>query len=554
MRRRGVRVALAVALASAAAPAVAAPAGPGCDPALPVVAHRAGAVVAGGAQGSVACGVATGFPTSETAVAVTGDGTLLFTPAQTENSSARSTDAGATWQLTYPAQEQYTSLWNTVDPHLVVDWRTGRAFLVHATGPTRTLPILVDESPLPSGVPTVIAAAYGFQVYGSADDGRTWRTADEQTQPIGDWEKLAVGPPPPGAARPVGYPDVVYVCGNSPFEVSGPGRGCFRSLDGGASFVFAGFVTPSPNMPTDVCPPLAANAGAVDGAGLLYQPVSCAQGAYVAVSDDEGASFAFHRVPGAPASNGLSGSLQIVVGHDDTLFATWVADDRIVLARSRDQARTWSAPVTISAPGLHTITRPAPAAGAAGHMGVAYYAATDPKATKLTLYLTQTDDALDAQPLFTTAALNDPAHPIYADQDLTGASPRADYIGASYDVAGTTLWAGAVEQFGDPDPSGHIATTGYVGRVVRATAVAPCTTPKRLTVPVGRVRGHRVVRVLVRIGGRVVLRRRGTDIRRVVVLRPSQRPLTVTIVAVDHAGRRVVTRHRYAGCVRVTGP
>jgi hypothetical protein len=351
---------------------------------------------------------------------------------------------------------------------LTVDRQTGRAFWIHATGATRTLPVLVAQSPLPSPVPTIIAAAYGFQVYASSDEGRTWTTADYQSAPIGDWEKIMVGPPRTNAAqeeRPVGYPNVVYVCGNSPFEATGPGRLCYRSLDGGKTFQPAGYVTPSPNMPSDVCPPLASNSGVVSPDGVLYQPISCSGGAYLAVSEDEGASYSFRAVKDAPPSNGISGSLQLAIDSGGTLYAEWVRDDKLQYAVSRNQGQTWGAPVTISAPGIQQITRPAPAAGRRGEFGVAYYGSTDPKAKKLTLYLTQTANALESSPALSSAALNDPGHPMYADAGVTGASPRADYIGAAFD-AGGTLWAGGVEQLAEPDADNRQRTTGYVGRIV----------------------------------------------------------------------------------------
>jgi hypothetical protein len=465
---------------AALAPSTSAAAGnPTCLWRGPVVTHHpggAGTPVTGWSS----CGRRMGEETSETNIVVTPKGTVLFSPARTENSLARSTNGGATWSLTYPQDEQYTALWNTTDPGLAVDRDTGRVFWIHATGATRTLPVLVSQSPLPDTVPTVLAAASGFQVYASSDEGYHWMTADYQSAPVGDWEKLMVGPPRTNASqaeRPVGYPNVVYVCGNSPFEVTGPGRICYRSLDGGATFQAAGYVTPSPNAPADFCPPLAGNTGVVAPDGVLYQPISCSNGAYVAVSEDEGASYAFRLVKDAPPSNGISGSLQLVMDRSGALYAEWVREDRLQYSVSLNQGRTWGAPVNFSAPGVHQITRPAPAAGRRGELGIAYYGSTDAKASKLTLYVTQTANALETDPLLKSAALNRPAAPIYADAGVTGASPRADYIGAAFDDRGI-LWAGGVEQLGPPDSNKRQPTTGYVGRIVRAPTAKPKKRPK----------------------------------------------------------------------------
>jgi hypothetical protein len=474
---------------------------------------------------------------------------------------ARSTDRGATWSLTYPANEQYTALWNTTDPVLTVDRQTGRLFWAHATGATRTLPLLVAQSPLPDFVPTTFAAAYGFQVYSSTDEGRTFETADYQGAPVGDWEKLMVGPPRPDASaadRPKDYPNVVYLCGNSPFEVTGPGRLCYRSLDGGRTFAAAGYVTPSPNMPADSCPPLASNTGVVAGNGTLYQPVSCNSASYVAVSEDEGGSYSFRQVPHAPPSNGLSGSLQIVVDRSNALYAEWVAGDRLFYSVSRDQAHTWGKPIMISAPGVHVITRPAPAAGAPGQFGVAYYGSTDAKATKLTLYITQTADALDSEPLLRSGSLNDPARPIYTDADVSSHSPRADYIGAAFDDAGT-LWAGGVQQLADPDSNGRQATTGYVGRLLapsqRPTAAwlpsrRLCGSGRAFTIDVYEPAGaETLVSARVYVNRKQVAVRRGRALTKRIFLRHLPRgAITVEVVARTSDGRQLVARRTYKRC------
>ena len=254
------------------------PTGPGATRACPSWRHHAGGGAASlPAQAALpsVCVTETGYATSETSIAATNTGALFFSPAHTENSLARSVDSGGSWQLTYPPKMQYTSLWNTVDPKVTVDRRTGRVFWLRATGDLRTAPVLVDESPFGSQAATAIAYAHGFQVYGSPDDGHTWTTADYQHENTGDWEKIFVGPPAGDGAKPSGYPDVVYVCANAPFEVSGPGRDCYKSLDGGVTFTLAGYVFPSASSPSDFCPALAGNTGVVDSAGRTYQPQSC---------------------------------------------------------------------------------------------------------------------------------------------------------------------------------------------------------------------------------------------------------------------------------------
>src|SRR5207247_2553272 len=298
------------------------------------------------------------------------------------------------------------------------------------------------EPPASAAVPIVCATETGYAAseatlavtntgalfYSSPDDGRTWTTADYQHEFLGDWEKIFVGPPPPGGAEPSAYPNVVYVCGNAPFEVSGPGRACYKSLDGGVTFALAGYVFPSPSAPADFCPALAANVGVVASDGTTYQPQSCAHGAWLAVIRDEGASYGWLPVAGAPPSRRFTGSLQIAIDDADDLYALWVTDDRLELAISRDRGQSWSAPLPVGAPDVHVITHPAIAAGARGQVGLTYYGSRDASAQTLSAYITETWDALDADPLFYSAATNDPAQPIYRDYGFD-ASPRTDSVG-----------------------------------------------------------------------------------------------------------------------------
>jgi hypothetical protein len=464
--------------ASALASTTSSPPPAGCNSRWPVVAHRAGGSVVrlpAGSQLPVACAAETGYATSESTLAIAGNGALVYSPAQTENSMARSVDGGASWRLTRPAVEQPTAFWNTVDPDVVADRRTGRLFWSHATGPVR------NEGSLPDGSGFWLAAAYGFQVYRSSDNGLTWGTADYSTAPTGDWEKVFVGPPPSastGAAQPVGYPDVVYLCANSPLEVSGPGRLCYKSLDGGVTFTIAGYTSPTASNPPDACPPLNFNTGVVDSSGTTYQPVDCENSAYVVISRDEGASYSWVAMPTAPSGTPVSGTnLKLAVDDADNLYAVWTANGLLYLAVSRDHARSWTSPMMVGAPGVKGVDRPAISAGAAGRVAITYYATNDPSAQTLTAYVTQTADGADPRPLFYSGALNDPAHPIFRDYGLSD-SPRADFIGGAFDSAGTRFWAGVVKQLGPADSNGHIQTTGYVGTLRFASS-----TPLRLAVP-----------------------------------------------------------------------
>jgi hypothetical protein len=550
--------ALAAAIATACAGSAAAAAtsdGPGCGSSLPVVAHNRGGKPADpppSAALPTVCAVDTGYATSETTIAATSSGALFFSPAHTENTMARSFDGGARWDLTYPPKMQYTSLWNTVDPVVTVDRRTGRLFWVHATGDLRTAPILVDESPFGNQAATAIAYAHGFQVYSTGDDGRTWVTADYQHENTGDWEKIFVGPPPPGGDQPSGYPNVVYMCANAPFEVSGPGRDCYKSLDGGATFTLAGYVFPSPSSPSDFCPALAGNIGVVDSEGTTYQPQSCASGSYVAVSKDEGSTYAWLPITGAPPSSGLSGAVQLALDEADNLYALWSSGEQLELSVSRDHGQTWSEPIGVAAPGLKKFALPALAAGGPGQVGITYYGTTDAGAEAFTAYVSQTSNALDKEPLFYSGPLNDPGHPIFTDYAFN-ASPRADYIGGTFDPAGN-FWAGVAKQLGEPDPdTNEVPTTGLVGRLLFHDRVGlpssdRCADRRKFTFVLHHAPHARVVRVQVFVNGKLKLSRRGRKLRRITIKRLPQGKFQVKVVATQNTGSILTSTRTYRGC------
>jgi hypothetical protein len=443
-------------------------ASPGCSSALPVVAYRASAASVAPVHAAlpIACGFETGFGASETTLAVSNGGTILFSPAASENTLARSQDGGSSWSLVGPSSMQPTSLWNTVDPQVVVDRRTGRVFWVHTTFTEDLHWPLPDQSAAAWLVPTAVANAHGFQVYSSRDEGATWTTADYHEQLTADWEKLFVGPAPPrstGAPQPVGYPNVVYVCANAPVEVMGPGRVCYKSLDGGVTFTSTGYEFPSAVAPAG-CPPLAANTGVVGRDGTVYIPQSCLGATYLAVSHDEGASFAWLPVTGAPPARTLGASVQLAIDGAGNLYVLWTETDALRLAISSDGGRDWRPALTVSGPGLHHITLPALAAGPRGAVAIAYYASADASAETLSAYVSQTRGALAAQPLFYAGAINQPAQPIFKNYG-DSYSPRADFVGGAYDASGN-FWAGVVRQLGAQLENNTIATTGYVGRLV----------------------------------------------------------------------------------------
>ena len=249
--------------------------------------------------------------------------------------------------------------------------------------------------------------------------------------------------------------------------------------------------------------------------------------------------------------SGLFGTVQIAIDSADNLYALWRASDQLELAISRDHGHTWSSPLAVGAPGLHQLTLPALAAGGPGEVGITYYGSTSKTAKLLTAYITQTQAALDSDPLFYSAPINDPSHPVFWDY-AGNASPRADYVGGTFDKSGT-FWAGVVKQHGAPDSNGKIATEGYVGRLAFPQVGRPsssCSDKRKFSFRLHHARSARIVRVEVFVNGKLRLRHSGHNIGRVTLKRLPRRHFVVKIVATQSSGSRVTSTRSYKGCTK----
>jgi hypothetical protein len=90
-------------------------------------------------------------------------------------------------------------------------------------------------------------------------------------------------------------------------------------------------------------------------------------------------------------------------------------------------------------------------------------------------YLTESFDAVDANPTFYTSQVNEPGNPLYFPVK-SGNLPRNDYLGVTIAPDGTP-WTALVKLLSDtPDSQGYIQSTGFAGRLVAASSLA---TPDR---------------------------------------------------------------------------
>jgi hypothetical protein len=346
----------------------------------------------------------TGYGGWEPTLGLSEEGTIFYAArnSNVDPEPLRSKDGGRTWTAVPPKTAGMRRHQTSLDPYLWVDRSTGRVF-TSDIGPTITC------SPL------------SF----SDNAGESWET----TLACGatDHQNVFGGPPPPGAARPEGYPNVVYFCAISGGALADTSTftGCSRSLDGGATFV----PTDEPAFPPRTSPGTTdwpycdggSGHGIVDAEGTAYVPRAWCREPYVAISRDEGDSWEQVQVSDklTPASEEeASGPHEAGVAADSegNLFFTWVAEDHHpYLAVSRDGGRTWGEPLDVLPPGVDRVSAFTASvdAGGPGKVAAVLMGTEDPpdtasEETTWNGYVVTSATALGRDPTFFAAAVNDP--------------------------------------------------------------------------------------------------------------------------------------------------
>lgn len=413
--------------------------GTGCHPARPAIAHhpRAKHIRPQPRRAPVPCLTAAGITTDSAPVAVTPRGTVLFAPISTvmpgqvpapgdtafPTAVARTIDRGAHWRTVLPVDDPNDTAHQHIGliPWLYADHTTGRIW--YAT---------------PAGGPTICGAMISY----SDDEGLTWTDDDQVGCPGQGGMSVFEGPAPRHSAKPVGYPHVVYYCAN--LQDNGPHLVyCYRSLDGGKSFAqVGGFPNGSP--PPSCQDTLDAPRGrAVGPSGTVYMIVDrCDEGVALSTSHDEGDSWTQ-----TPVSRTVVESLPVTslaVDRHETLYAAWTdaADHLPYVTYSRDRGRTWGRPAMVAAPGVNRIDARtlAIAVDRPGHAAIAYSGSTNGGRT-YNGYLAESSDALARKPIWWSASVNDPAHPLERGAPSTLYGDREWFSTVEFGADGTP-WAG----------------------------------------------------------------------------------------------------------------
>ena len=387
----------------------------------PAVAHHAGARVLSPQPegGPSAVGMATGIVTTCPTLAETRSGAVFV--ALRTGGVARSRDGGTNWEIVKPpdagkdshegGEHGYVYIDRDTDRVFYVTWMTVRSF-----GERRR---------------SWTGRSSGSYVSWSDDEGETW---DHSVvgRDTWDWPKILTGPAI--TSKTEGYPNVVYFRAMYP-KILGPLAKFFKSLDGGktwtptAQFATDGFepgygVTgPDGTIYLDEIYTLAFRSGRV---GSPYPYKRKEQGKLrIVISRDEGDSWEHVVVPEAFCPLAFYGMQRVAVDEGGNLYAAWEdnRDGLPYLSTSGDGGRTWSPRIMVGAPGMKHAQLPVMVtAKEAGHVAISYLGSTQrfgftnltytPDGRPYNGYVCETFNALDPEPVFWSATVNDPSRPL----------------------------------------------------------------------------------------------------------------------------------------------
>jgi hypothetical protein len=422
--------------------------GPGCDPVRRAVAYHAGINLGASVQTShgnlsVPCAVVSDSTIDSAPVAVFLDGTLVSAPETTVATGAGpaitiSHDGGATWKvqnLPLQAGTLSTAMWVNVDPG------TNRLWL----------------APMGTNPGTCPGITQVAQVIWSDDEGVTFHTPPgdpASCRQLSGGQSVIEGPAPVGQPQPVGYPHVVYECGQVSDSAIPLSVHCWKSLDGGQTWSYA----EGPNNPPSDCTGKYGGRGKVVGPdGTLYMAMECTPAAggattggpgplYLATSHDEGNTWSYQFVTSTSYYNTDAVLLvtALAIDQQGNLYITWVnAQNQPMLIIGKGS--TWpSSPLNIAQPGVNYVTRVAVAVNSPGHVALAYTGTTGGIDGSFNGYITQSSDALSTNPTFIGASVNNPSQPIMSSayaENITSNKGRIWTLSPVFGPDGS-VWAG----------------------------------------------------------------------------------------------------------------
>jgi hypothetical protein len=555
--------------------------------------HRAGGRLTGTGSARITR-ADTGFQASEPTLGVMKDGTLFFVGTEGgQHAVLRSRDDGATWTRLDPGASGQQAEENTFDPYIWVDPGTDRLWDADLTAPNcagisasddggdtftfSTNCNHTDHQTLFAGPPPkggTEPTGHPHVVYYCSNDGGA------------TVESLGTG-----CSRSLDGGTTWIRTGALAFQ-NDPSRT-------GGSFGIPGFCSG------------ATGHGHVGPDGTVYVPRGWCDQPYLAFSKDEGLTWTRTKVADLGVIVGIEDEVigttagfaiedheaSVATDAAGNLFYMWIAGDHLpYVAVSRDGGASFAKPLMVAAPGVNEAWGPSIAAGDKGRIAFAYIGTTNSpggpycskttsvttcetadgrpatpasayEGTKWNGYMGMSVDALAGKPEFQSAAVSTQEDPLVAG---AGCGPvrclaELDFIDVVIARDGSA-WAAFVDgcdadactgsgvgilghMTGGPPLEGTVAEQ-RPPVVAPASASAPCTTPRKITLRVKAPKRGRLRAVRATVNGkRLKSAKRGRGaIVRVDLRRYRGRTARITIVTRTSAGRRFTTRRTYRVC------
>ncbi|MDP9101028.1 MAG: hypothetical protein M3N21_02635, partial [Actinomycetota bacterium] len=298
--------------------------------------------------------------------------------------------------------------------------------------------LYVDHSPEANRIFDIDLNAACNELSYSDNFGATWITNPLSCgEPVNDHQTVFSGRPV--SSPTVGYPAIVYYCFNKLAYTA-----CTKSLDGGLTFLPTGHLT------DPECSGLNGH-GVTDSRGWVYLPYTgCNSTPTLAISKDEGTSWTIVHV--SPGSKVNGGDPSVAIDKKDNLYYLWNdTTRRPMLSVSRNRGGSWSQAYSVAAPAVVRTNLATLTVGAPGSLAIAYYG-TGSDADKGAFwngYLAVGLGVLGRHPVFYSATVNDPRHPLKAGACGPGRCGRVlDFIDVKIAPDGQP-WAAYVDACAD---------------------------------------------------------------------------------------------------------
>lgn len=361
------------------------------------------------------CTILTDLGSSEPALAIRKDGTLVYAPVHFPNGDIgvmRSKDNGSTWNATVPLLPDGTPH-KRVQPSMYMEPQTEKLFF--ATSRSTFSPLHIET---------------GMDMSISDDGGETWRYKLLNEFKGIDWIKYSAGPGK--TSTPVGFPKVMYISGPTP--ISTPAiitvpkeHQVLKSLDGGETWAHAGGF--DIHLNSNSCPIteyILMGSSTVTPDGTVYIAGRRCQKVAVATSKDEGKTWSVVDLPNTklllgltPAAIALNADFvltqPITSDAQGNLYVLYTDEKNLLrLTTSRDKGTTWSAPVVISAPKVNSAHLTSLTVKSPGQIAIAYYGAENTDGLgKFNAYVAESSNVFSANPSFKSQVLNTPTAPLF---------------------------------------------------------------------------------------------------------------------------------------------